>query len=180
MVGSVMKRPDQISLDAVSQEPLAFSCDLDFRVGALDREPLLEISPVRMAGEVSRVEGGYALRAQIAYEGKLECSRCLADYPFAERQEFSLLLYPGKPPQGADVLLSRDDLDIHFYQDPLLALSPLTEERIQMAIPMKPLCRQDCRGLCARCGSDLNAGPCGCAMTEVDPRWAALRSLKKV
>jgi uncharacterized protein len=44
---------------------------------------------------------------------------------------------------------------------------------------MKPLCREDCRGLCPRCGSDLNVSECGCVVEEVDPRWRALQLLKK-
>jgi uncharacterized protein len=175
-----MKRPDQISLEAVLDEPLAFACELSLSVASLDREPLLDIFPVRVDGSVSRVEGGYSLAAHVVWGGTLECSRCLAPYPFQEDEKFSLLYYKRKPPQGAEVLLAPDDLDIHYYQEPVISLSSIAEERIQMAVPMKPLCREDCRGLCSRCGGDLNLEPCGCAVAQVDPRWEALRSLKKV
>ena len=53
------------------------------------------------------------------------------------------------------------------------------EERIQMAIPMKPLCREDCLGLCAQCCADRNVSPCDCAVEFIDPRWKALELLKK-
>ena len=48
-----------------------------------------------------------------------------------------------------------------------------------MAVPMKPLCREDCQGLCPECGKDLNLGPCAGAHETVDPRWEALRALKE-
>jgi uncharacterized protein len=49
-----------------------------------------------------------------------------------------------------------------------------------MAVPMKPLCREDCRGLCPTCGEDLNVTACGCAAEAADPRWEALRLLRNV
>jgi len=56
-------------------------------------------------------------------------------------------------------------------------LAPAVREELLLAVPRFLLCREDCRGLCPRCGQDLNAGPCGCAPTA-DPRWRALESLK--
>jgi uncharacterized protein len=178
MRGSIMKL-GSISLDAVQDEPLKFAAPLSVGVAALDREPLVAISPIEMAGEVSRIDGGYALTARLAYEGQLECSRCLAAYPFREDETFSLVLYPRRPEAAEEVELVRDDLDAVFYDEPTIPLTPIAEERVQMALPMKPLCRPDCKGLCAECGKDLNQGPCGCAHESVDPRWEALRDLKE-
>jgi uncharacterized protein len=56
-------------------------------------------------------------------------------------------------------------------------LAPAVREELLLAVPRFLLCREDCRGLCPRCGQDLNAGPCGCARAA-DPRWHALESLK--
>lgn len=180
MRGSIMK-PDTISLESVLDEPLRFDSELPVGLAAIDREPLLALSPLRLAGEISRIEGGYVLAARLAYDGQLECSRCLTAYPFREDQEFSLALYPRPRPQqpGADVELERADLDTQYFDQPVIELSPIAEERVQMALPMKPLCRPDCRGLCATCGQDLNLGACACARETVDPRWEALRALKE-
>lgn len=178
MRGSIMK-PATISLDAVLDEPLRFAAPLHVGLDSLDREPLLAISPLEMSGEVMRIDGGYALSARLVYDGQLECSRCLAAYPFREDETFSLVLYPRKPAAGEDVELARDDLDALYYDEPVIALAPIAEERVQMALPMKPLCRPDCQGLCAECGKDLNQGPCGCTHEAADPRWEALRALKE-
>src|SRR5206468_2826860 len=153
MRGSIMN-PASLSLDAVPDEPLRFVVPLHVGVAALDREPLLAISPLEMSGEVMRIDGGYALSARLVYEGQLECSRCLAAYPFHEDDSFSLVLYPRRPAREGDddVELDRDDLDALFYDDPVIPLTPIAEERVQMALPMKPLCRTDCKGLCAGCG----------------------------
>ena len=201
-----MKQPYTLSLDAVSDEPLPFAFELFFSTARLDREPLLEISPVRLEGEISRIEKGFAFDARIAYEGRLECSRCLAPYPFQTREDFSLILTkrataarrrdsvsPPSPERrsgfgggaGAsataeEISLEGEDLDEYFYDEPVISVAPIAEERIQMAVPMKPLCREDCRGLCPRCGQDWNVADCGCALESADPRWEVLRSLKKV
>ena len=169
-----MKSPTHIDLQAVREDPVAVSFEVPFTLDALDREPLLEISPARLSGAVSRIERGFLLDARCAFEGKLECSRCLAAYPFAVDEPFALVLTerPTSPPDMRE--LERDDLDLSLYEGNEVDVAPIAEERIQMSIPMKPLCREDCRGLCPRCGADRNLGSCGCTTEEPDPRWAAL------
>ncbi len=173
-----MKRRDHIALEAVQDEPVSFAFDLPFALAALDREPLQEISPVHLEGQIARIEGGYAFDGRCAFRGKLECSRCLASYDFAVDEPFSLTILPRKAAGPEDAALSREDLDANFYEGDELAVAPIAEERVQMAIPMKPLCREDCLGLCPKCGADRNAGPCGCAGEDTDPRWGTLAEWK--
>ena len=175
-----MKTPNSISLDSVLDESLPFAFELRFTPEQIDREPLLEVSPVRLAGEVSRIEKGFSFDARMDYSGKLECSRCLAPYPFDHSEDFSLVLRK-RPALGSDeIALRSEELDEFFYDDPVISVEPIAEERIQMAVPMKPLCREDCRGLCPECGQDRNLTACGCVVETGDPRWEALRVLKKV
>ena len=175
-----MKTPNSISLDSVLDESLPFAFELRFTPEQIDREPLLEVSPVRLAGEVSRIEKGFSFDARMDYSGKLECSRCLAPYPFDNSEDFSLVLRK-RPALGSDeIALRSEELDEFFYDDPVISVEPIAEERIQMAVPMKPLCREDCRGLCPECGQDRNLTACGCVVETGDPRWEALRVLKKV
>jgi uncharacterized protein len=178
MRGSIMKL-DSVSLDSVLDEPLRFESALPVAVTAIDREPLVAITPLEMAGEIVRIEGGYALTARLVYGGQMECSRCLANYPFQQEEEFSLVLYPKRAMTEEELELAKEDLDALFYEDPVVELAPIAEERVQMAMPMKPLCREDCKGLCPECGNDLNLGPCAGAHDTADPRWEALRALKE-
>jgi uncharacterized protein len=174
-----MKDPNTISLEAAQSEPLVFEFQLHFPLEALDREPLVEISPVHFAGEVSSIESGFALHGDLSWGGRLECSRCLAAYPFRSDEEFSLVLYRRQAVGGTERELEREELDVYFFEEPEVPVAPIVEERIQMAVPMKPLCREDCRGLCPHCGQDLNEASCPCASNAIDPRWEALRKLKK-
>jgi uncharacterized protein len=174
-----MTRADSLHLDTVLDEPVRFGGELAVPVSAIDREPLLALSPLRISGEVRRIEGGYALQAELVYSGELECSRCLAAYPFQEDEVFSLVLYPRTSGAAAEVELTPNDLDVLYYADPVVPLAPIGEERVQMALPMKPLCKPDCRGLCPTCGKDRNLGACACAPESIDPRWEALKALKE-
>ena len=168
-----------LSLETIVAEPLRFAFEVPFTLEALDREPLVSITPASIEGEVSRADGGYALSARAGWGGELECSRCLVAYPFAHDEEFLLLLRPRTPVAGEEISLDREDLDTYYYDDPVVPVAPIIEERIQMAVPMKPLCREDCRGLCPQCGTDRNQSDCTCVTEFSDPRWNALKVLKE-
>ncbi|HTD52086.1 MAG TPA: hypothetical protein VK780_03595, partial [Thermoanaerobaculia bacterium] len=67
-----MNRPDAMSLENIQEEPVGFEFELELPAASLDREPLVELSPVRFTGEVSRIEGGFRLDGEISYRGRLE------------------------------------------------------------------------------------------------------------
>jgi uncharacterized protein len=108
----------------------------------------------------------------------VECSRCLKvfDYPVdvhIEEEYFPIIdVNIGVPLEIPDEPGSFT-IDEHH----LLDLSEAIRQNALLAVPMKPLCREDCAGLCQQCGKDLNAGPCDCHKAEIDPRWAKLVNL---
>jgi len=75
------------------------------------------------------------------------------------------------------VELEENDLDVFPYDGETVDLEPLIREQFVLAVPYAPLCREDCRGLCAQCGADKNVAPCACDK-PLDPRFAALQGLK--
>ena len=75
-------------------------------------------------------------------------------------------------------MASDDDVDFAPFEGDEIDLGELFREQILLAIPMTPLCREECKGLCPVCGADLNAGECSCERGEIDPRWSALADLK--
>ncbi len=111
----------------------------------------------------------------------LFCSRCLE--PVVEMVEFQI----------EEEFKATIDVEMgsHLSWDPVeveesnlidashtLDLTEVIRQHIILNIPMKPLCKPDCLGLCPRCGGNLNFGPCGCEEEEIDPRWVALKALK--
>jgi uncharacterized protein len=102
----------------------------------------------------------------------LECSRCLAEAHAHVSDEAHLIFA-----ESGDE--DTDDPDV-YQLDPSeqeLDLRPAIREQWLLAAPSFALCREACKGLCPRCGNDLNTGPCGCTPSDSDPRWDALRKL---
>ena len=81
-------------------------------------------------------------------------------------------------PQIAGMWVEEDDLTTAFYENDAIDLGQLMREQVYLSLPMKPLCRDDCRGLCPVCGTNLNLSVCHCAREWDDPRFAALKALK--
>jgi uncharacterized protein len=119
---------------------------------------------------------------------ELECSRCLARYRHGLRESFRLVLEPAgervpADPESAQAL-ARDglclgsELEAGWYRGSEVHLGRFFLEVIALALPVKPLCREECPGLCPRCGADLSQGPCGCASARPDSPFAALAGLR--
>jgi uncharacterized protein len=104
------------------------------------------------------------------------CSRCLESFPARVEVPVDVRLLP-RPATGDSVELGADDLDVDFYDNDQLDLDRVVETETTLALPMKPLCREDCRGLCPACGGNRNVVQCSCADRAPDPRLAALRDL---
>ncbi|MGH2754619.1 MAG: YceD family protein [Actinomycetota bacterium] len=122
------------------------------------------------------------LRAESVVEGVLvtgpvtapvayECARCLTPVTSDVVLDVcELFVAPGHeaPPEEEAYEVTGLEID----------LEPMLRDNIALALPLNPVCRDDCLGICARCGRDLNQGPCDCSDEELDPRWAELAALR--
>jgi uncharacterized protein len=138
------------------------------------------LSPVRWRGEIRFADPGYLLTATYSYQQTLSCQRCLEPLVETVEQPFQLLLVPGEqPPDDAEHGLAEEELGVvEVPEEGEVDLRSLLLEQILLNVPMKPLCRDACAGLCPHCGANLNAGDCGCQTEEIDPRWKALEALR--
>lgn len=102
----------------------------------------------------------------------LPCSRCLVDFNLPVHTDIDMTIVAA----GQADLLSEDEDAIVFHGD-IVDLNVPVHEAIFMAIPIVPLCKEDCRGLCSVCGMDKNQGDCSCINQEIDPRWEKLKNL---
>ena len=95
---------------------------------------------------------------------RFECSRCLEGFPYQVQTTLSQLLRPrGEDgPEAKEVELAPDDLECGTYDGEELLLDSVVEEHLLLSLPMRPLCDEDCRGLCPGCGGNQNRGECGC------------------
>jgi uncharacterized protein len=105
------------------------------------------------------------------------CGRCLEPFEIAVAPEVETRFLPAPSGRAEERELGTDDLETDVYANDQLDLGALVETETSLALPMKPLCREDCRGLCPVCGGNRNVTVCGCPDRASDPRWAPLKDL---
>jgi uncharacterized protein len=136
------------------------------------------LGDVHFDGTVRKDEPRFMLVGRLQARLQLTCGRCLEPFTLPVDAQVDLTYVP-HPEQAADdeVELSQDDLTTAFYRDQTLDLAEMVREQFYLALPMRPLCREDCKGLCPQCGTNLNQGTCACDVRWEDPRLDGLRSL---
>jgi uncharacterized protein len=142
------------------------------------------IAPVLLEGEVRKDQEKVRLIGRVASELELPCSRCLEPFRVPVDTSFDLLFLPASAEVEASAdddgrQLGDDDANTSFYEDEAIDLAQVIREQFYLALPMKPLCREDCLGLCPVCGINRNTGTCTCQTEWVDPRMDALRRLRE-
>ncbi len=138
------------------------------------------LSPVSAHLRVEKFDTEVLVKGELTTEVHLQCSRCLKDF----RQTLSIpveaVYHPAEELRKEDhYAIPNEELDTDFYIGEELDLFTIMKEQIELNLPMKPLCDEACKGLCTLCGKDLNEGKCTCTITDTDPRFAALKQLKK-
>src|SRR5271157_6076715 len=143
------------------------------------RADLIEETHIGEARGARRVVQDIRLRG--SYKGGFEapCARCLEPVEHHLKGHFDLIFRPlgvdGGAPERA---ISTSETEIGYYQDGGLSLEDVLREQVLLSLPARSLCREDCKGLCPRCGADRNTQSCNCAEAANDPRWEALAGLR--
>ncbi|HSH23652.1 MAG TPA: DUF177 domain-containing protein [Acidimicrobiales bacterium] len=157
-VADLLRRPGQRrheSLEAVLEGLQVLGC----------RVP--DGSPVHVDVHLESLNEGVVVKGTTEAPWVGECRRCLR--PVAARLSSPILeVYEADPTEGETQLLEGGEIDIE----------PVAREAVLLELPLAPLCRDDCAGLCPRCGVDRNESVCGCVVHEPDPRWAGLEDLE--
>ncbi|HEX16499.1 MAG TPA: DUF177 domain-containing protein [Deltaproteobacteria bacterium] len=146
--------------------------------GSLEEEMRLA-SPVRGKLFLKKRKKGLSVKGSFRCSVFIYCARCLKEFEMPISEEFEgLYLTLKEAPREDEVELSPDDMEIGFLREEAVEVEEILKERIWLSIPMKPLCKEDCKGLCPTCGKDLNEGECDCPKEAIDPRFAVLKDLK--
>ena len=136
-------------------------------------------APVEVAFDIHKDKEKFRLVGRVKTELELLCSRCLEPFRFPVDAPFDVRLLPAATLAEGEHEVAEADLETSYYTDDQLDLNELLREQFYLALPMKPLCRDDCRGLCPQCGINLNTGSCDCSPVWEDPRLAPLKALKR-
>ena len=168
-----------ISLARMPADGLTFKHQ--YRAGELDTSDYefgLKEPPL-VTGRADRARMDMRLRGQIQTELSAPCDRCLKEVAVTAEIPFDLFYTPGDPGagHGSEHELHERDLDFAVYENDEINLDELVIEQLELSLPSRVLCREECRGLCSQCGADLNAEQCECK-PQIDPRWQALATLK--
>ncbi len=138
------------------------------------------VAPVDFVAEVRKDAQKVRLVGRLTTTLETSCSRCLEPFPIPVAASFDLLFLPGGTADGdGEREIGDEDVGVSFYRDDVIDLGDVIREQFYLALPMKPLCREDCRGLCPVCGANRNRETCACHAEWVDPRMEALRNLKR-
>ncbi len=144
----------------------------------LFRDDVKKIISVLIDLSIQKSGEEYFCRGKITALVMLECSRCLEETSteLFETADFIICSANRATVKDKNIV---DDEDYVYYQGDELRvdLSDIIHQTLILALPMKPLCSETCRGLCPRCGMNLNTGRCNCRVKEPDERWRGLRNL---
>jgi uncharacterized protein len=112
---------------------------------------------------------------------RFTCSRCAKEFcrSFSTRFDLSYLPQPKWSNEDGEIELKYEDMDVAFHDGLAFDVNLMVLEQIELAMPMRFVCREDCKGLCYKCGADLNEGACLCKKEETDSRLATLLDFKK-
>lgn len=176
-----------IEIHELERHPVDF--DENFLPGAIDfGADLRQGTQLHTSGRAQLVEehhGKHKLIKDIRVNGELStrvevaCARCLEPVVQDVNREFDLLYRPRGADAGREELsVTSTEAEISYYEGEGLLLEDALREQVLLAVPLKAICRQDCKGLCPQCGTNLNVAQCSCGEPAGDPRWSALKDLR--
>ena len=139
-------------------------------------------APVDLRMVIHKDHDRFRLVGTVKTELELQCSRCLEPFKMPVDREFDLRYLPAgaaepEPDDDEETEVEDDDVAVTFYRDEQIDLNELLREQFYLALPMKPLCSEDCKGICPQCGTNRNTAPCDCSPQWEDPRLAGLKTL---
>ncbi len=169
----------QLFLDDVLPEGIEVEVRLDQEDPAV--RDLDVKGPITGSFHIRKVGLQLLVRGRVAGDVRLRCARCLEDFILEVQEDVDIELRPvdDLARSELEMELGADDLDVEFFRGDVLDLGHLAAEQIVLAIPMKPICRETCAGICPMCGADRSRQPCGCQNEEPDNRWSELLRLKE-
>ena len=170
----------RVELEQVRLEPFRWSEVRTLPAAQLEDSDVLELGEVTWQGEIRYEAPGFRLTGSVASDLTAECTRCLKPVEIPVESEIDLLIFVGEGETApGEHELEEEDLGVLFLDDEVLDLDALLFEQLELEVPMRVVCREDCRGLCPVCGADRNEMECDCETGEIDPRWGELMKFRR-
>ncbi len=168
-----------LDLDKIRESPVRFDQRLDLSDLVADGPSKFDVRDVRLCGQAARVERDVELEARVTATLRLQCSRCLTAFEQEMNAEIVLTLVQAMVFSPGDTAVTKADAALFHAGEGKADLRAIASEQIYLNMPLKPICRADCKGLCPACGADRNRLECGCTNQQVDARLAPLLKFNK-
>lgn len=170
----------RIDVESLTEERKPFAHTYRPEEIELDDETARLTSDAAVEGRASRKGEEVRVSGHVKAEAEVLCDRCLAAIRTPLEVEFDTSFIPREKAalRAENVELLSEDMGLAAFDGGELDVDELVREQILLALPTRRLCSEECKGLCPKCGADLNAGQCSCEQGEVDPRWSALAGWK--
>lgn len=168
-----------IDLTRIEGEPLPLDVSISSDEVDLGSEYVRLTGDIAVKGEFAKHIAQTDVRGEIATKIVIECTRCLE--PIAQDRiiPFDIsFITPEYDTQARETELNKGEMETAVLEGEQLDLTELVREQILLNLPEQTFCRQDCKGLCSKCGQNRNLINCKCEEDEIDPRWAALKDLR--
>lgn len=137
------------------------------------------VAPVHFEADIRKDHEKVRLVGRLRTTISVDCGRCLEAFDIPVDAPMDSLFLPMSANTGEhEREVQEEDLGVSYYKDDVIDVSEVIREQLYLALPMKPLCREDCKGLCPVCGVNRNRETCDCQTEWVDPRMEPLRRLK--
>lgn len=130
------------------------------------------VSNLQFAGQIENAAPFLELQGRVSAKLRLSCSRCLTDFEQSISADIAET-FTNKP----EALSEDDEYEVSFFSGDEIDIAPALLRALLLELPMQPLCRPDCKGLCPDCGADLNQQPCSCNHQDIDIRLSKLQAL---
>lgn len=168
-----------IDLITLEKSPYEFDVRLAPEEIELDSEETVLKTPAHLTGKLTKHIAQTEIKGNIEAALEIECSRCLQKID----KNFDITFHaafvsPEYYTQEKEAELNAEDLDVSVLEGHEIDLTELVREQILLNLPEQVFCKEDCKGLCEKCGANRNLINCNCLENEVDPRWAALKNLR--
>jgi uncharacterized protein len=160
--------------------PLRLSGEVLPEALKLDPNEVILQQPVKVTVTAEKHPLGIRVQGSYSAVGHVFCARCLEPYQVEAGQDFDLFYQPhaaGRPITG-EIELKEKDTEVSFFWGDGIEVGDILREQILLSLPMKPICREDCQGLCPHCGKNRNLETCDCESVLLDPRLEPLLKIK--
>jgi uncharacterized protein len=168
-----------VDLTNLEKSVLDFEFSLASETIDLEREDAKLVSAVEIKGKLTKGIVALTVEGKISSVAGMECTRCLQPVEHKLHIPFKTEFITAENYTAAkEAELQEQDLDTAVYEGDKIDLTEIVREQILLNLPEQVFCKENCRGLCEKCGANRNLIDCNCIEKEFDPRWSALRELK--